>query len=335
MKWTQPAYLLLLLALPVMLLLTLVTERYWQRVRVLWSGQRRRLHWRSQLRVALVAALFSVLPLALAGLTVPAMAPQSIQERMTLVIGLDVSKSMLAEDVLESPEPQQLANRLNLGRSFINDLLNKLENERVGLFFFARNGIEMVPPTRDHGFIRYILRHTAMGRLTDSGSDLVAALTTADNMMADDSSQGNEAVVLVTDGEDTENTLEQLMNHLQSPNTKQRPVYSVRVGSDESVLIPIRKSGIPTIEGFYTDEQGLTLQTRASDSRLQHITALTQGANWHYRSDTSTAAQQVVDQILQHAQQTDTAVVSSLGWFGLSSIFLMFGLALYSLYMML
>ncbi|MBW2187364.1 MAG: VWA domain-containing protein [Deltaproteobacteria bacterium] len=334
MKWIQPAYLLLLLALPVMVLLTLATERYWQRVRVLWSGQQRRLHWRSQLRLALVAVLFVVLPLALAGLTVPSMAGQSTHERMTLVIGLDVSKSMLAEDVLESPEPQRLANRLNLGRSFINDLLNELENERVGLFFFARDGMEVVPPTRDHGFIRYILRHTDMGRLTDSGSDLVAALTTADNMMEDDSSQANEAVVLITDGEDTENTLEQLMNHLQSPKTKQRPVYSVRVGSEESVLIPIRKPGIPTIEGFYTDEQGITLQTRASDARLQHITALTQGANWHYRSDTSRAAQQVVDQILQHAQQTDKAVVSSLGWLDLSSLFLMFSLALYSLYMM-
>lgn len=335
MKWTQPAYLLLLLALPVVLLLTIVTERYWQRIRVLWAGQRARLHWRSQLRIALVAMLFVVLPLALAGLTVPAMAPQSIQERMTLVIGLDVSKSMLAEDVLESPEPQRLANRLNLGRSFINNLLNELENERVGLFFFARNGIEMVPPTRDHGFIRYILRHTDMGRLTDSGSDLVAALTTADTMMGDDSFQGNEAVVLITDGEDTENSLEQLMNHLQSPNTKRRPVYSVRIGSDESVLIPIRKPGIPSIEGFYTDEQGLTLQTRASDSLLQHITALTQGTNWHYRSDTSRVAQQVVDQIMQQAQESDTAVVSTLGGLGLSSLFLMFGLALYSLYMML
>lgn len=335
MKWTQPDYLILLIALPVMVLLTLVTERYWQRVRVLWSGHRARWHRRSQLRVTLIALLFIILPLALSGLNVAVMAPQSIHEQMTLVIGLDVSKSMLAEDVLAPADPQRLANRLNLGRSFINDLLNELDGEHVGLFFFARDGIEVVPPTRDHGFIRYILRHTDMARLTDSGSDLIAALATADTMIGDDTSQANEALVLITDGEDTENSIEQLISHLQSPNTTQRPIYSVRVGGDESVLIPIRKPGIPSIEGFYTDEQGLTLQTMASDTLLQQMTTLTQGENWHYRSDTSTVAQQVVAQILQHAQHVDTAVSLSPGWFDLSILFLLFGLAVYSLYMML
>lgn len=335
MKWTQPDYLYLLLALPVVLLLTLVTERYWQRVRTLWSGQGTHLHWRSQLRVAIIATLFVVLPLALTGLKVPVMAPQDIHEQMTLVIGLDVSKSMLAEDVIPLSDSQHLANRLNLGRAFINELLNELEGERVGLFFFARDGIEIVPPTRDHGFIRYILRHTDMGRLTDSGSNLVAALTTADTMIVDGTAQGNEVLILITDGEDTENNHEQLMSHLQSPNTKQRPVYSVRIGSDESVLIPIRKPGIPTIEGFYTDEQGLSLQTQSSDTLLQQITTLTHGANWHYRSDTSAAPQQVVTQILQHAQQADSSVVLSPGWFDLSSLFLLLGLVLYSLYRLL
>jgi len=335
MKWTHPEYLYLLIALPVVLLFTLATERYWQRVRTLWSGKVTRWHWRSQLRIAMITTLFIALPLALIGLKVPVMAPQNIHEQMTLVIGLDVSKSMLAEDVLPSSDSQHLANRLNLGRTFINKLLNELEGERVGLFFFARDGIEVVPPTRDHGFIRYILRHTDMGRLTDSGSNLVAALATADTMLTDSTEQDNEVLVLITDGEDTENNLEQLMNHLQSAKTKQRPVYSVRVGSDGSVLIPIRKPGIATIDGFYTDEQGLSLQTRASDTLLQQITSFTHGANWHYRSDTSAAPQQVVTQILQHAQQADTSMVFSPGWFNLSSLFLLFGLALYSLYMLL
>lgn len=335
MKWTHPNYLILLIALPVIVLLTVATERYWQRVRILWAGQRSRWHWRSKLRLAIVIMLFSALPLAIMGLNINVMTAQSIHEQTTLVIGLDVSKSMLAEDVSTANTAQHIANRLNLGRSFIKDLLHELEGERVGLFFFARNGIEVVPPTRDHGFIHYILRHTDMGRLTDSGSDLIAALTTANTMLMDRTANGNEAIILITDGEDTENNLDQLMSHLQEPNTEQCPVYSVRVGGNESVLIPIRKPGIPTIEGFYSDEQGLSLQTRASDTLLQQLTTLTQGANWQYTSGTSTAAQQVVERMLQQAQQTNTVMELTPGWFDLSAIFLLIALALYSLYMLL
>ena len=193
----------------------------------------------------------------------------------------------------------------------------------------------MVPPTRDHGFIRYILRHTDMGRLTESGSDLLAALSAADAMLGDGSNRAVEAVVLITDGEDTENTLEQSISYLQSLSTTPRQVYSVRIGGDESVFIPIRKPGIVGIEGFYTDEQGSYLQTRASDGFLQQLSAATQGANWHYRSDGRGLAHQVVEQILRHAGQSSVATVTTLSWFDLSGLFLLLATALYSLYVML
>lgn len=335
MKWTQPVYLLLLVAVPVMLLLMVATERYWQRVRAVWAGQGTRMHWRSRLRIGVVVALFVVLPLSLSGLAIRVMAPQSIHDRVRLAIGLDVSKSMLAEDVLAIRDPQRLANRLNLGLSFISDLLNELQGEQVGLFFFARNGIEVVPLTRDHGFIRYILRHTNMGRLTDSGSDMMAALSAADTMLGDGHGPNVEAVVLITDGEDTENTLEQSIRQLQSFTSVPRQVYSVRVGGDEAVFIPIRKPGIAGIEGFYTDEQGRYLQTQASDVVLQQLAAATQGANWHYRNDSSGLAHLVVERILSHAQQSSIATSTTLGWFDLSGLFLLLAAMLYVLYLLL
>jgi Ca-activated chloride channel family protein len=184
MKWTQPEYLILLSIVPLVVVLTLVTERYLQRVRTVWSGQGTRLHWRSRLRIAMVILIFAALPLALAGLSIQMMAPRSGHDRVTLIVGLDVSKSMLAEDVFATSDSQDITNRLNLGRTFIGELLNELDGEQVGLFFFARNGIEVVPPTSDHGFIRYILRHTDLSGLTDSGSDLLAAVATGETMLA-------------------------------------------------------------------------------------------------------------------------------------------------------
>lgn len=334
MKWTQPEYLMLLAMVPLVLVVTWVTERYWQRVRTVWSGQGPQLHWRSRLRIGLVALILVALPLALAGLSIQVMAPQSAHERLTLVVGLDVSKSMLAEDVLAPVDPQIIANRLNLGRTFITELLKELDGEQVGLFFFARNGIEVVPPTRDHGFIRYILRHTDLGGLTDSGSDLLAAVATAEGMLGSNTSGGVEAVILVTDGEESENSPEQLTRQLQEFSAAAKPIYSVRIGGDDAVFIPIRKAGIDGIDGFYRDEQGDYLQTQASDKILQQLSTATQGANWQYHSGRHGLAQQVVARVLQQADQSALPTTTTLSWVDLSGLFLSLAAILYCLYMM-
>lgn len=332
MKWTQPEYLILLAVVPLVVVLTLVTERYLQRVRTVWSGQGARLHWRSRLRIAVVVMIFVALPLALAGLSIQVMAPQSVHDRVTLIIGLDVSKSMLAEDVFATPATPAIANRLNRGRTFVGELLNELDGEQVGLFFFARNGIEVVPPTRDHGFLRYILRHTDLGGLTDSGSDLLAAVATGEAMLASNTTGGVEAIILVSDGEDSENSPEQFSRQLHQFSAAPKPIYSVRVGGDEAVFIPIRKPGIDGIDGFYRDEQGSYLQTQASDLVLQQLATATQGANWHYRSDRHGLAQQVVAQVFQQADQSALPTTKTLSWFDLSGLILSLAAALYCVY---
>jgi Ca-activated chloride channel family protein len=333
MKWTQPEYLILLSIVPLVVVLTLVTERYLQRVRTVWSGQGTRLHWRSRLRIAMVILIFAALPLALAGLSIQMMAPRSGHDRVTLIVGLDVSKSMLAEDVFATSDSQDITNRLNLGRTFIGELLNELDGEQVGLFFFARNGIEVVPPTSDHGFIRYILRHTDLSGLTDSGSDLLAAVATGETMLARNTAGDTEAIILVSDGEDSENSPEQFSRQLHEFSVTPKPIYSVRVGGDEAVLIPIRKTGIAGIDGFYRDEQGSYLQTQSSDQMLQQLASATQGATWHYRSDSHGLVQQIVAQIFQQAEQRVPLKANTQKWFDLSGLILSLTAILYCVYM--
>lgn len=333
MKWTEPAYLLCLTALPFVLLTTLATERYLQQARRVWGGHAERLHWRSRLRLGVAMALLLALSVALGGLAVQVRSPYAIHDRVALAIGLDVSKSMLAEDVLMTSAPQAPANRLNLGRSFINTLLNELEGQPVGLFLFARNGIEVVPLTRDHGFHRYILRHTEMSPLTESGSDLLAAVSAGDNMLHGRHQNAMKAMLLISDGEDTENSPELEVKTLQFHETPPH-IYTVRVGGDESVFIPIRKAGISGIEGFYTDEQGNTLQTRGSDELLRQLSAATQGESWEYNREEPRLAQQVAAQILRHSQQLSAETTTTLAWYDLSGLFLLVGLFFYAIYVL-
>lgn len=331
MKWTEPIYLLLLLAVPVVAGLTLASERYGRRLRHVWGGQPDAWSWRSRLRIGLVCLVFVALALALTGAAIQIHAPADLHDRLTLAIGLDVSKSMLAEDVPPNPQAEPIANRLNRGRTFIGELLNQLEGERIALFFFARSGIEVVPPTRDHGFVRYILRHTDMSRLTDSGSDLLAAVTTAETLLSGDG-HGVEAIVLISDGEDTENSFDELVRARAVAQGRRTPVHTVRIGGDEPVSIPIRKPGIPGIDGFYTDEQGLFLQTQASDTLLNQLALSSGGESWHYQRPQQNTAAQVVQQILSQAHHEAVVSVSTLSWFQLSSLFLLLALIGYALY---
>lgn len=331
MMWTEPIYLLLLLAVPVAAGLTLASERYGCRLRQVWGGQPDGWSWRSRLRIGLVCLVFVALALSLTGAAIQIQAPVDLHDRMTLAIGLDVSKSMLAEDVPPHPQTEPIANRLNRGRTFISELLNQLEGERVALFFFARSGIEVVPPTRDHGFVRYILRHTDMSRLTDSGSDLLAAVATAETLLSG-GGQGAEAIVLISDGEDTENTFDELVRAVAVHQGRHTPVHTVRIGGDEPVSIPIRKPGIPGIDGFYTDEQGQFLQTQASDTLLQQLALSSNGESWHYQRPQQSTAAQVVQQVLSQAQNDAVVSVSTLSWFQLSSLFLLLALIGYALY---
>ena len=81
---------------------------------------------------------------------------------IAIALGIDISKSMLAEDVALPAGGQQLfriANRLNHARWFAMRFLAELHGESIGAFIFADEGIEIVPLTTDYAFSRYILKH--------------------------------------------------------------------------------------------------------------------------------------------------------------------------------
>jgi Ca-activated chloride channel family protein len=92
-----------------------------------------------------------------------------------LVVGIDVSKSMLAEDASLPADVGgvfHVANRLNRARGFALEILSQLRGERIGVFLFASKGVEVVPFTRDYGFCRYVLTYINDAEITVPGTDL-------------------------------------------------------------------------------------------------------------------------------------------------------------------
>lgn len=283
MRFTSPELFWLIFLLIPMAWRILSTEHYLNRLRHRFratvNGNPR---WRRAARCLLPLLGLASLITALAGPEITVMRAGSISENLVLAVGIDVSKSMLAEDVvLKQPSvntTSPLSNRLNAARQCVLALLKRLDGEKVGLFFFARNGIEVVSPTRDLGFVRYMATHTALGDLTESGSNLLAAIDSG--LMMVDSQPGlpAKAVILITDGEDTENTRSEIMQGLSQGSGHQTPVYTVGVGSPREVFIPIRRKGSTEIDGFYLDSHDIPLKTRHDPQTLQEIAVATGGS---------------------------------------------------------
>lgn len=186
---------------------------------------------------------------------------------MTVVVGLDVSISMLAEDVSFSPEDRDRfnpPNRLNRGRAFALDLLNSLEGERMGLFLFARDGVEVAPPTADYDYLRFAIRHIGTEAVVRPGSDLAAAVKTG-AMLAGDS--GPRVLVLISDGEaaGTESG-----DPVAAVRAAGFPVHAVAVGRNVPALIPVRA---PVGGDFFRDENGEYLTTRRDAEALRRLAA--------------------------------------------------------------
>ena len=114
-----------------------------------------------------------------------------------IALGIDVSKSMLAEDEMIPPEGKKLfpiANRLNRARYCALNILSALRGERVGVFMFASRGVEVIPSTTDYGYCQYLLKHLNDTTITIPGSDLSQAIMTGTALFADASRETGQGI---------------------------------------------------------------------------------------------------------------------------------------------
>lgn len=118
------------------------------------------------------------------------------REGRDVVFVLDVSRSMLAEDLAP--------NRLERAKLAINDAVEKLQGDRVGLVVFAGTAVVKCPLTLDYGFFRFALQEVSTLSVNRGGTMIGDALRKATNEVFDKRSRQYKDIVLITDGEDHE-----------------------------------------------------------------------------------------------------------------------------------
>lgn len=200
-----------------------------------------------------------------------------------IVVALDLSRSMLAEDVAPS--------RLERARLAILRLLRQLDGDRIGLVAFAADAFVQSPLTIDYGAAAMFLDAMSPELMPVQGTDLGAALRVSLDAL-EAGARDARVVVLVTDGEDHEDRFAEELRRAVESGVR---VYLVGVGSTEGVPIPLYdQSG--RREGFLRDDEGNVVTTRLAEETFQRIVREA-GATYVRVGAGGTAFEDLVDDI--------------------------------------
>ncbi len=255
------------------------------------------------LSIALLSFTVAATILSLAEPRISVVKTGASRAAIDLVVGIDVSKSMLAEDISLPGYGRrlfQLNNRLNRARLFVLNAVAELHGEKIALFVFASGGVEVVPLTGDYGYCNYIVKHMNDAEITVPGSDLGAAIQTGLAALESSGEDGAKVMVLLSDGEDISLDKSSLDESATQAASRGIRIYTVGVGGTKEALIPMRRSNGMTLSGYYRDEAGSLLITTLVRETLQTIAQRTGGR--YYEAGHEQSAREVVAAILRDAE---------------------------------
>jgi Ca-activated chloride channel family protein len=156
---------------------------------------------------------------------------KTVTRARNVVIAIDVSRSMLAEDVRP--------NRLERAKADVADLIDSLEGDRCALVAFRRAGVAVCPLTTDHGYLRSALERMSPESAPRGETDLGGAIRTALATL-DPAADDHNAIILISDGGDLRG---EALKNAEAARKRGIPIFTVGIGD------PKRGATIPSEDG--------------------------------------------------------------------------------------
>ena len=207
------------------------------------------------------------------------------------VIALDISNSMLAEDVAPS--------RLEKSKNIISKLVDGFADDKVGLIVFAGDAFIQLPITSDFISAKMFLESIEPGLITRQGTDIKAAIDMAMRSFTPKEGVG-KAVIIITDGENHEGGA---VEAAKAAAEKGMMVYVMGVGSPEGSPIPAGRSG-----EFRRDKEGNVIVTKLNEKMCQEIAAAGNGV--YIRIDNTGNAQKILQKEIDKLAKADLEVTT-------------------------
>ncbi len=182
-------------------------------------------------------------------------------EGVEIIIALDVSKSMLARDISPS--------RLESAKLAIAKMIDKLENDKIGLIIFAGDAYTQVPITTDYSAVKMLLKTVSTANIPVAGTAIGKAIELATKSFSPDNEK-NKVLVIITDGENHE---DDPMESAKKAKEKNIFIHTIGFGNPDGVPIPESEAG----NDFKRNEKNEVIVSKLDETLLQQIAATTGG----------------------------------------------------------
>lgn len=268
-----------LAVIPVIMLLYLLLQYWKKRTQSKFADKQllKRLSpnksgFKMALKVVVLSVAFACLAIALVNPKIGTKLETVKREGVDIVFAVDVSKSMLAEDIAP--------NRLDKTKQLVTQIINNLAGDRVGIIAYAGKAFPQLPITTDYASAKMFLQGMNTDMLSSQGTAIDEAIELAKTYY-DDEQQTNRVLIIISDGEDHSVLSEDVA---AEANEKGIRIFTIGVGDVKGGPIPIRKNGV--IQNYKKDKNGETVITKMDEDNLKRIAA---AANGSYVNGSNTA----------------------------------------------
>ena len=237
---------------------------------------------------------FTLLIVALILLIIAVARPQYGQQEKTIkrqgievMVALDVSNSMLAEDVAP--------NRLDRAKQILSKMIDNMVDDKVGLVVFAGDAFTQLPITCDYVSAKMFLNTITPNLIPTQGTAIGAALQTAITSFGPQESDAGRAIILITDGENQE---DDAIAAAEKANELGIQVFVIGIGKPEGAPIPK-----PGTNDYFKDRAGQVVVSRLNEDMCKQIALAGNGI--YVRCDNTNTAMRALQQELDRVATTE------------------------------
>ena len=293
----EPQYFIYLLIVPVLFSLFLLisfwkkrTQKRFAKIELLNKLTPQRSLFKSYLKMIVFLVGLSFLIVSLTNPKMGTKLETVKRQGVDIVFALDVSKSMLAEDIAP--------NRLEKAKQIISKIIDKLGSDRIGIIIYAGNAYPLLPITTDHSAAKMFLQSANPNMVSSQGTSINDAIALANTYYNNDE-QTNRFLFIISDGEDHQEDVSSAISQATKDGIK---TYTIGVGNPEKgAPIPLRENG--QVVGYKKDRDGEVVLTQMNEETLKFIAE--EGNGDYFLGNRTQKTVDYVEDILTKAEKSE------------------------------
>lgn len=278
MQLEEKIWFWMLLVIPTLIVLFTIVQLWKRHAQNKFANQRiikrlspNRSHFKPILKLIVLCLAFGCLTIAMVNPKLGTKLETVKRQGVDIVFAVDVSKSMLAEDIAP--------NRLEKSKQLVTQIVNNLASDRIGIIAYAGKAFPQLPITTDYAAAKMFLQSMNTDMLSSQGTAINEAIQLA-RTYYDDEEQTNRVLIIISDGEDHSDVALDVAEAASEEGIK---IFTIGVGNVKGAPIPIKRNGI--VLNYKKDNAGETVITKLNEDTLKDIAS---EANGEYINGTNT-----------------------------------------------